>query len=185
MENARNTEIVARKIPATEPREGASANIAATDAASKCRPPPSPTAASSSSRTRFGFGGAGGVGGVWAEAEGAAAAAAAWVSNVWSFVVSTLEKVLSSVIGFTDAWDVTPSTPLALSSFTAAARSASLTSDDLNISSTLYAACDRRRLPAASGAATHTPLPGLTDAFEYADEHAASGSAAVSLADSL
>lgn len=45
-----------RKIPATEPREGESANIDATHAASKCRPPPSPTAASASSRTSLGGG---------------------------------------------------------------------------------------------------------------------------------
>ena len=56
------------------------------------------------------------------------------------------------------------------------------------MSSTLYVVAERRRLPAAaevSGLATHAPLPELTAALEYAEAHAASGSAAESLADSL
>ena len=94
--------------------------------------------------------------------------------------------VLSSAIGSTDVWDVTPSTPLFLSSSSAALSASSFTVDALNMSSTSYAIADRLRLfPDDAAVATQAPSPALMPAFENVSEHAVSSSAAVILADSL
>ena len=92
---------------------------------------------------------------------------------------------LSSAIGSTDVWDVTPSTPLALSASAALVSAPSLTTAELNMISTSYVVAERRRLPDEAAFATQAPSLALISALVNAAEHAASSSAAGSFAVSL
>ena len=92
---------------------------------------------------------------------------------------------MSSAIGSTDVWDVTPSTPLALSASAALVSAPSLTTAELNMISTSYVVAERRRLPDEAAFATQAPSLALISALVNAAEHAASSSAAGSFAVSL